>query len=161
MREAVLAAERALAAGDQSPFFVPTVVGAVASRYLAVAAPHSFAIVGAGAMAETSLLTHRVWFAPRDVRCTDAVVARRVDGRVVDLADALTADIVCIGEPIALAAGQLRRGSHVNALAGATLDDELAASARVVVGVPALAAIVAGHIGGRELDELTIYASAG
>jgi len=34
--------------------------------------------------------------------------------------------------PIALAAAQLRRGTHVNALGGATLDEDLARIATVV-----------------------------
>ncbi len=60
--------------------------------------------------------------------------------------------------PVALAARQLRRGTHVNALAGATLDDELAAIARVTID---LAPLAAGLIDGRVLDEITIFMRQG
>ena len=53
------------------------------------------------------------------LRCTSAAVADACGGRAVSLAEVLAADIVCIhaGTPLALAAVQLRRGTHVNALA--------------------------------------------
>jgi ornithine cyclodeaminase/alanine dehydrogenase-like protein (mu-crystallin family) len=153
LREAVLEAERAFAAGA-CPRVPAALSGAIASRYLAVAGPRSFAIVGAGDDAAASLVAHRTWFAPPDVRCTDARVAALTGGRVVSLAEALAADIACVHEPIALAASQLRRGSHINALAGATLDADLAAIACVTTD---LAPLAAGLIEGRRLDEITIY----
>jgi hypothetical protein len=127
----------------------PHAAGAVASRYLAVGTPRSFAIVGDGAR---SLEAHRTWFAPRDIRST-----RPMDGaRLVTLAEALAADIVCIHEPVSLTSTQLRRGTHVNALAPVELDPELDAW---IVDDRELAAIAAGLVDGRQLDELTIYIS--
>src|SRR5580692_11195480 len=89
---------------------------AVASHYLAVGTPRSLGLVGELADgAELSLQAHVTWFAPRDVRCTSADVAARTEGRAVWLAEVLACDIVCIHVPLALAAAQLRRGTHVNA----------------------------------------------
>jgi ornithine cyclodeaminase/alanine dehydrogenase-like protein (mu-crystallin family) len=154
----VFAVERAyangetVASGARDPRTLAA-AGAVASRYLAVGTPRSFAIVGDGAI---SLDAHRTWFAPRDLRCTDDKVAAAVGGRVVSLAEALAADIVCIHTPLALAAAQLRRGTHVNALAAVELDADLRKLA-TVVDDRGLASIAAGLVDGRQLDELTVF----
>ena len=144
--DAVFALERALVAaatgGGELPAASPAAFGAVASRYLAVGTPRSFAIIGDGPF---DLEAHRTWFAPIDIR---------ID---VPIAQALAADIVCIHEPLALAASQLRRGTHVNALANVTLDDELRAIATIVTDLHPLAA---GLVDGRQLDEITIYLPA-
>ena len=74
------------------------------------------------------------------------------------LAEVLAADIVCIHEPLALAAGQLRRGTHVNALVGeVTLDADLAQVAAITRERGGLPALAAGLVDGRQLDELTIF----
>ncbi len=130
--------------------------GAVASHYLAVGTPRSIALVG-DQDAVHSLLAHRTWFAPRDIRCTSASVAALVEGRHVPLAEALTADIVCIHTPLVLAAAQLRRGTHVNALAPIELDDELQKLATIVDEPKGLPALAAGLVDGRQLDELTVF----
>ena len=131
--------------------------GAIASRYLAVGMPRSFALIGDDPAIALSLEAHRTWFAPRDVRCTHAAVADAAGGRTVTLAEALASDIVCVHAPLALAAAHLRRGSHVNALAPITLDDDLARLARVVDEAGELPRIVRGLVDGRQLDELTIF----
>ena len=130
--------------------------GAVASHFLAVGTPRSIGLVG-GDDAGHSLAAHRAWFNPREIRCTSASLAAAVGGRVVTLAEALTADIVCIHVPMALAASQLRRGTHVNALALVELDDELRAVATVHDEAKGLPALAAGIIDGRQLDEITIF----
>ncbi|HEY5948797.1 MAG TPA: hypothetical protein VIV40_25075 [Kofleriaceae bacterium] len=130
--------------------------GAVASHYLAVGTPRSIGLVG-GDDAGHSLVAHRTWFSPRDIRCTSGSLAAAVGGRVVTLAEALTADIVCIHTPIALKASQLRRGTHVNALAPIELDDELRSVATVVDEVKGLPALAAGLVDGRQLDEITVF----
>lgn len=149
----MLDVERAFVAAATSGAPLPHdlhAAGAVASRYLAVGTPRSFAVIGDAAAGARSLDAHRTWFAPRDVRST-----RALDGaHLVSLAEALAADIVCIHEPIAIAASQLRRGTHVNALAPVELDPELSAW---LVGDEELARIAAGLVDGRQLDELTIY----
>jgi hypothetical protein len=132
--------------------------GAVASRYLAVGSPRSLSLVG-GDDSIHSLVAHRTWFHPTDIRCTSGSVAAAVDGRIVALAEALTADIVCIHVPMALAAAQLRRGTHVNALALVELDDELRALATIHDEPRGLPALAAGLIDGRQLDELTVFVS--
>lgn len=131
--------------------------GAVASHFLAVGAPRSLALVGDDPEIAASLEAHRTWFAPRDVRCTSAAVAAAAGGRVVTLAEALAADIVCIHVALALTAPQLRRGTHVNALAEVALDAELAALAHRHDEARGLPALAAGLVDGRELDELTIF----
>lgn len=164
MADWVLAAEAAYAqtgarpaalAGDE--LRARCAAGAVASRYLAVGTPRSFALVGGHPAIALSLEAHRTWFAPRDVRCTHPAVAEATAARVVPLAEALAADLVCIHEPLALAAAQLRRGTHVNALAPIELDDDLRRLARVVDEARELPAIARGLVDGRQLDEITIF----
>ena len=124
------------------------VAGAVASRYLAVGTPRSLAVIGDGLL---SIEAHTTWFTPRDLRSTTGLPGTRE----VPLAEALTADIVCIHEPLAIPAGALRRGTHVNALAAITLPEDLVAQRYdEAKDLPALAA---GLIDGRVLDELTIF----
>jgi len=130
--------------------------GAVASHYLAVGTPRSIALVG-GDDAAHSLVAHRTWFNPQDIRCTSGSLAAAVGGRVVSLAEALTADIVCIHVPMALGAAQLRRGTHVNALALVELDDELRKLASIHDERKGLPALAAGLVDGRQLDELTVF----
>jgi hypothetical protein len=130
--------------------------GAVASHYLAVGTPRSIALIG-GDDAVHSLVAHRTWFAPSDVRCTSGSVAAAVGGRVVPLAEALTADIVCIHVAMQLAAAQLRRGTHVNALAPVELDGDLRELATIADEASGLPALAAGLVDGRQLDELTVF----
>jgi hypothetical protein len=158
----VLAIERAYAAAVSAPprrVILPdrgpalACAGAVASRYLAVGTPRSFAIVGDGPGARASLTAHRTWFAPTDLRCTEPAVGYRL----VTLAEAMAADIVCIHAPLMLAAAQLRRGTHVNALAPVTLDDDLRVVATIVDESRGLPALAAGLVDGRQLDEVTVF----
>ena len=141
MEQIVRELEAAYARGDVPRDRALAAAGAVASRYLAVGTPRSFGVIGDD---EESIEAHRTWF---DV---DRCEIRRGD-------DALAADIVCIHVPLVLAAAQLRRGTHVNALAPVTLDAELAKLARVVDEVHELPRIVRGIVDGRELDEITIF----
>ncbi|HTR50997.1 MAG TPA: hypothetical protein VMJ10_09855 [Kofleriaceae bacterium] len=129
---------------------------AVASRYLAVGTPRSFAIVGDGPGARDVLAAHRAWFAPLDIRVARAprAVART---RTVELGEALAADIVCVCEPLRIAASELRRGTHVNALAAVELDDDLRTLATIVDELRGLPALAAGLVDGRQLDELTVF----
>lgn len=152
----VLAAERyyvALAMKQPATLELPepqrlAAAGAVASRYLAVGTPRSLAVIGDGLL---SIEAHTTWFTPRDLRSTTGLPGTRE----VPLAEALTADIVCIHEPLAIPAGALRRGTHVNALAAITLPEDLVAQRYdEAKDLPALAA---GLIDGRVLDELTIF----
>jgi hypothetical protein len=167
MRDDVLAAERAYvtAATASRPRPSPNpslraraAAGAVASRYLAVGTPRSFALVGEDPAIACSLDAHRTWFSPRDVRCTDARVAAQIENaRVVGLAEALASDIICIHVPLAIAATQLRRGTHVNALAAVELDHDLRAIATIVDEASGLPALAAGLVDGRQLDEITVF----
>jgi len=129
---------------------------AIASHFLAVTSSRSLALVG-GDETVHALVAHRQWFAPSDLRCTSPSVAAAIGGRVVPLAEALAADIVCITTPMILAASQLRRGTHVNALGKIELDEELRALATVVDESKGLPALAAGLVDGRQLDELTVF----
>ncbi|MBL0212464.1 MAG: hypothetical protein IPQ07_01020 [Myxococcales bacterium] len=138
--------------------------GAVASRYLAVGTPRSLGLVVHGAeSAEAGALSHAAhatWFLPRDVRVTGLGadgLAHSLGGHVVPLEEALACDIVCVHAPIAIAAAQLRRGTHVNVLANATLDSDLTKLATVTREVPGLGELAAGLVDGRQLDELTVF----
>jgi hypothetical protein len=159
MHDAVLAAERAyVAAATRAGLRARSIAGAVASRYLAVGTPRSFALIGDDPAIACSLEAHRTWFAPRDVRCTSAQVAAVIDGaRVVALDEALASDIACVHAPLTLAARQLRRGTHVNALAEVELTPELRALAVIVDEICGLPALAAGLVDGRQLDEITIF----
>ena len=127
--------EAALLAVGTAP---PAVLGAVASRYLAVGTPRSFGIVGDGG---DDLEAHRVWFAPTDIRTA----------RSHSVDEILAADIVCIHTPLAVSPSQLRRGTHVNAVARIDIP-----GARVA-DVTELAQMAAGFVDGRQLDEITIF----
>jgi ornithine cyclodeaminase/alanine dehydrogenase-like protein (mu-crystallin family) len=141
--------------------------GAVASRFLAVGTPRSIGLVGDEAAAALSLAAHRVWFQPADIRWAavggggspERLVAdgAALVGRPTSLDEALAADIVCIHAPLALAAAQLRRGTHVNALAAVELDDELRALATIADEAEGLPALAAGLRDGRPLDELSVF----
>ena len=166
--EWVLAVERAYVAaatGTKSPRVGSDVsrakaaAAAVASRYLAVGTPRSFGLVIDDATqlgeAKLALEAHRTWFAPRDIRCTDATLAAAVGGRTVSIDEALAADIVCVHGATRISASQLRRGTHVNVLGAGTIDDDVVAAVTDEPrGLPALAA---GLVDGRQLDELTIF----
>lgn len=144
-------------------------IGAIASHYLAVGTPRSIGLVAwpsTHADAELSLEAHRTWFAPREVRCAALpgldhaqaeTLARTVGGVATSFEEALAADIVCIHASCDLRADQLRRGTHINVLAAATLDDELRRVATVVDEVPGLGQLAAGLVDGRQLDELTVF----
>jgi hypothetical protein len=131
-------------------------IGAIASRYLAVGTPRTIGLVVDPARVEDgalSLEAHRTWFAPREIRSTAALAG----AQVTSVADALASDIVCVHMPLAVAAVQLRRGTHVNLLAGGTLDDELQRIAAVTDEEPGLGALAAGLVDGRQLDEITVF----
>jgi hypothetical protein len=152
----------ALARGPGAPSLAAHLLpaaGAVASRYLAVGTPRSLGLVAWDAALDAavdSLAAHRTWFQPRDIRCAGAGLAERVGGRDTGITEALACDIVCVHVPIAITAAQIRRGTHVNVLAAATLDDTLRAIAMVADGAR-VARMAAGLEDGRQLDEITLY----
>jgi ornithine cyclodeaminase/alanine dehydrogenase-like protein (mu-crystallin family) len=154
----------ALQLGTESPARIAAASGAVASRFLAVGTPRSLSLIidpnDDGAQLEAALLgleAHRTWFSPADVRCTGAALAARANGRAVSVGEALAADIVCSLGATPIAARQLRRGTHVNALGDPrALDPELLALA-TVVDAASLPAMAAGFVDGRQLDELTVF----
>ena len=138
---------------DVRAMMATAAAGAVASRYLAVGTPRSIGLVGNAAACSVSLAAHRAWFAPRDIRWVAHEGAFSGEApRLVSLDEALAADIVCVHAPTSIAAGQLRRGTHVNALAPVELDAQL-----VAVIARELAPMAAGLVDGRQLDEITIY----
>jgi hypothetical protein len=136
-------------------------IGAVASHFLAVGTPRTLGLIlgtaDQTALGQLSIDAHRTWFQPREIRCA------LVDGTKTSafgvpatVAEALAADIVCVHVPLEIRAAKLRRGTHVNALAPVTLDDDLQKLATIVDEV-GLGRLAAGHIDGRQLDELTVF----
>lgn len=140
---------------------------AVAARYLSVGKPRSLAVLSDDpARAEVLLLGHRVWHQPLDVRWAGKITAdtdllARRGGRAVTVAEALTADLVCVDLDLILEPEAVRRGSHL-ALIRATASPALAA--RAVCVAEALVApaqvtigeLAAGLRDGRQLDEITL-----
>ena len=120
-------------------------LGAIASRYLAVGTPRTLGIVGDG---ELSIAAHRTWFNPREIRTA---------GDNATLAEALACDIVCVHTDIEVRAAELRRGTHVNILGPATIDDDLRRLATISEEARDLGALAAGLVDGRQLDELTVF----
>ncbi|MGB5811492.1 MAG: ornithine cyclodeaminase family protein [Polyangiales bacterium] len=99
--------------------------GAVASRFLAGAAPSTVAFIGAGVQARMLHDAHRIVFPDfsalihdRDPKAA-ATLAAETGGRVVDLEHAAGADIVCTAtpstEPIVVS-DWVRPGAHINAM---------------------------------------------
>jgi hypothetical protein len=131
-------------------------LGAIASRYLAVGTPRTLGLVADAATladALASIEAHRAYFAPRELRAT----IQMEGATTTTLAEVLACDIVCVHVRIDLAAAQLRRGTHVNALAPITLDDDLRKLATLVEEEPGLGRLAAGLVDGRQLDELTVF----
>lgn len=135
-------------------------IGAVASRYLAVGTPRTMGLIIASPdqvdHAQLSVDAHRTWFSPRELRCA-TIDGSHVTafGAPASITDALACDIVCIHVPLTVKANKLRRGTHLNALAACTLDDELVAA--VTPEVPGLGKLAAGLVDGRQLDEITVF----
>jgi hypothetical protein len=170
MPEWVLAVERAYvaAATRQHPpkssdparlAHARAAVGAIASRYLAVGTPRTLGLIADTATIEEaalSVMAHRTWFAPRDIRCADLPdLAKSVAGTLSSLGETLACDIVCVHTAMEVRASQLRRGTHVNLFAG-TIDDDLRRLATVCEEDRDLGALAAGLVDGRQLDELTV-----
>lgn len=134
-------------------------MGAVASHFLAVGTPRTLGLVLGTIdqlpLGQLSIDAHRTWFAPREIRCA-LVDGSKPVGATATVSEALAADIVCVHVPLAIHAAKLRRGTHINALANVTLDEDLAKLATVVDEV-GLGRLAAGHIDGRQLDELTVF----
>ena len=176
MADWVLATERAYVAaatGGSVPTGGPdghlprarAALGAAASRHLAVGMPRSFGLIVDGTTtiedAALSLSAHRTWFQPSDLRCAGAGAAElagAIGGREVTLAEALACDIVCVHAAILIDPAQLRRGTHINVLVpNATFAEELARVATITHETPGLAALAAGLVDGRQLDEITVF----
>jgi hypothetical protein len=146
---------------------------AVAARFLAVGKPRSLAIIAADPRRAVALLGgHRVWHNPRDLRWAGPIATvpelLALGGRATELAEALTADIVCVDLAMVLGSQQVRRGSHLHLLA-ADADLELRQRAvciaeRATAALPVQATLgdlAAGLRDGRQLDEITLLLANG
>jgi hypothetical protein len=130
-------------------------IGAIASHYLAVGTPRTLGLVVDASTtndAALSVVAHRTWFQPREIRCTEGPT-----GVVSTLDEVLACDIVCVHTELQIRAAQLRRGTHVNVLSAATIDDELRAIAKISDETRDLGALAAGLVDGRQLDEITVF----
>jgi hypothetical protein len=144
---------------------------AVAARFLAVGKPRSLGILADDSRRAAALwAAHRVWHQPTDVRWAGAVAGDpavlALGGRAVVPAETLTADIVCVDVERQVGDHEVRRGSHINVLAG-HVDDALAGRALCFAERPAqhlvgtLGQLAAGMRDGRVLDELTALQLSG
>lgn len=167
---------RALGRAAPSPLPLPTswsaaaravapaaVACAVAARYLAVGTPRSLSVLSDDPeRAHVLALAHQVWHRPSELRWSVAggggdELVRVRGGREVPVAEALTADIVCVDLPLTLELSQVRRGSHLALVRGsaepALLARAVCAGERADLTIGELAA---GLRDGRQLDELTL-----
>jgi hypothetical protein len=135
-------------------------VGAIASRYLAVGTPRTLGLVADPSTIEEAALSvtaHSTWFKPREIRCADLpALAHGTAGKLASLGETLACDIVCVHTNLEVRAAQLRRGTHLNLLAG-TIDDDLRRLATVCEEARDLGPLAAGLVDGRQLDELTVF----
>jgi len=128
---------------------------AVASKFLAVSTPRSFAAINLGSRGAVFVAAQSAWAAPREVVTWDADT-----GTPRELASALAADIVIAAGPLVVPRAAIRGGTHLAALdPGVELAPDLVAAA-CVYDVPRLAAVVAGLVDGRQLDEITLVVNA-
>lgn len=147
---------------------------AVAAKFLAVGTPRTLGLVGCGELAALVVQAQRAYAAPRELRVFEALpveaarVADEVGGRVGSLAEACACDIVVARGPVSVRREWVRAGTLVTALdAGVVLDPALLAAAQVYGDAAAnpgvhvritatLAAVAAGLVDGRVLDEITV-----
>jgi len=126
---------------------------AVAAKFLAVSTPRTFAAINLGDRAALFVAAQSAYAAPREVLTWDTATGT---GTARDLAAALAADIVVVAGPVVVPRSAIRSGTHLATLdRGVELDPELVAAA-CAYDVPRLAAVVAGLVDGRQLDEITL-----
>lgn len=170
---------RALARAAPSPLPLPgswsaaaravapaAVACAVAARYLAVGTPRSLAVLSEDPeRAHLLALAHQVWHRPTELRWAVTSGAEELvrvrGGREVPIAEALTADVVCVDLPLPLGLAQVRRGSHLALVRGsaepALLERATCAGERAGGAVSVtIGELAAGLRDGRQLDELTL-----
>jgi alanine dehydrogenase len=147
---------------------------AIAAKFLAVGTPRTLGLVGCGELAPLIVEAQRAYAAPRELRVFEALpveaarVADEVGGRVGSLAEACACDIVVARGPVSVRREWVRGGTLVTALDdGVVLDPALLAAAQVYGDPPpesaarvrvtaTLAAVAAGLVDGRVLDEITV-----
>lgn len=162
---AIAAVEQALVAqalGRPAPAITPLAPEvelaarcAVAAKFLAVSTPRTIGLVNLGERAATFIAAQAAYAAARDHREWNA------GDPATRLADALAADIVIAAGPVAVTRAVIRGGTHLSAVdAGVILAPELRAAA-VVHDHRGLAAVVAGLVDGRQLDEITVLVCDG
>lgn len=155
---------------------------AVAAKFLAVGTPRTLGLVATGRLAARLIAAQTAYAAPRELRvyepetgAADAIIATLADqlaaprpsARAVTLRLACACDIVVVAGPITIERAWIRAGTLVTVLdRAAVLDPDLLAAADVYASgdtVPAgvrrhvtLAAVAAGLVDGRALDEITV-----
>jgi len=128
---------------------------AVAAKFLAVSTPRTLGTVNLGARAPAFVAAQAAYAPARELRTWTAGDPDRA------LAEALAADIVIAAGPVVVPRRALRGGTHLAALdRGVELEPELLAAA-VVHDERRLAAVVAGLVDGRQLDEITVLVCGG
>jgi hypothetical protein len=128
---------------------------AVAAKFLAVGTPRTFGAIGLGARADLFVAAQAAWAPAREIRTWSA------GDPTAALDAALAADIVVAAGPLAVPRAAVRGGTHL-----ATLDPTVVlapdlVAAALLYDVHRLAAVVAGLVDGRQLDEITVLVCEG
>jgi hypothetical protein len=128
---------------------------AIAAKFLAVSTPRTLAVINLGVRTSNFVDAQAAWAPAREVRSWSVGDSDRA------LADALAADIVIAAGPVVIPRRAIRGGTHLTALdRGVALDPELVTDADVHDNAR-LAAVVAGLVDGRQLDEITVLVCDG
>lgn len=121
--------------------------GAVASRFLGVAAPRTIGFVGCGVQSRVLLAAHRVLYPELEVRGADIddaaarAFAEEAGGKATSLEQACACDIVCTTTPVrtpVVERSWIASGTHINAMGAdgpgkQELDPAILKDARVVI----------------------------
>jgi hypothetical protein len=127
---------------------------AIAAKFLAVSTPRTLGLVNLGARAAGFVAAQAAYAPARELRTWGS------GEPAAALAAALAADIVIAAGPVAIDRAAIRGGTHLAALdAGVALAPELLAAAERYDRAR-LAAVVAGLVDGRQLDEITVLVCA-
>ena len=140
---------------------------ALGAKFLAVGTPRTLGLVATGALAAKMLAAQTAYAGPRELRIFEddpaaaaalalALARNPPSARATSLREACACDIVVAAGPITIRREWIRNGTLVTALDHAVVLEPDLLAAAVVYDEAKLAAVAAGLIDGRTLDEITI-----
>ena len=144
---------------------------ALGAKFLAVGTPRTLGLVATGALAAKVLTAQTAYAGPRELRIfeedptaasamTTALARNPPAARATSLREACACDIVVAAGPITIRREWIRAGTLVTALDHTVILEPALLAAAVVYDEARLAAVAAGLIDGRTLDEITILLPA-